>query len=465
MASSSAAVVQDARSNDDYTITTTVRLVQPYDIRAMNDEFQSAKLIGEKGGVGTFEITYRPLHIQQVTADPNWRKSDRKMAEYLLPRTCANWDADLKTQILSDLRKDGIDPEKLDDKTLVERVSNWALQRSRFNDQFGLWMIEFNHGSPTIPASLKKSFAENEPKGASLQQIYAQEVFGKGMYAAKTHGACTSTSTYMTTILRAIGIPTRIILTVPACDPNDKSQVKALTMAVRHHKTVQAIRLAATSNGFVNHVFNEVWVGGKWVRLNYNRLGQPIVDANYGGLITHVYTALDISDVPFAKTWGARYALEVGPKLSSVNPYQLVSAKDAIKPGVQFDNPEVPTLASATVTAVLKRGDPRLPKWAKFPDDADAFFQIKEWIKDQNYMQLRDFESGACSAFTLSSHGHPDVLAKLEGLKTSDERGGFQAFAVKLEGKLVAGVSYSIKPQNGGHSHTWRILPSVVWPG
>ena len=449
--------------DDGYTIKTTLRLAQPYDVKAMNDEFQSARLLSEANGVGTFEIIYRPFHVQTVGSNPNWRKDDAKMVEYLRPRPCANWDEGLRAQILKDLKSAGIDPSKLDDKTLVEQVSNWAMNRSKFNDQFGLWMVEFDNGKPTIPANLKSEFDGQEPKGLPLQTVFNQELYGKGLYETRTHGACTSSSTYLATILRAVGIPTRIILTVPACDPNDSSQVKTLVAAIRHHKTAEAIRSAGKAQGFVNHVFNEVWVGGKWVRLNYNRLGQPIVDAYYGGLLTHVYTAKDVSEVPFAKTWGARYALQTGPKLSSVNPYQLVAAKDELKPGTPFDNPEVKHLKSATIIAIVKANDPDIPNGVSLPPDADAFLRIKEWIHGQNYMQLRDFVDDAAWTFPLEAPGHPSVDGTLTGLNVSDEHGGFQGFAVKLRAKLDPGTEYKLIPHTANKPHTWIVPPTLTW--
>ena len=94
---------------------------------------------------GTFDIIYRPFHVQ----------------------------------VVKDLKSAGIDPSKLDDKTLVEQVSNWAMNRSKFNDQFGLWMVEFDNGKPTIPADLKSEFDGQEPKGLPLQTIFNQKLYGK----------------------------------------------------------------------------------------------------------------------------------------------------------------------------------------------------------------------------------------------------------------------------------------------
>lgn len=455
---------QSSEPQDGYTITTHLRLVQPYRLQDMNDEFQSAKLIGEKDGVGEFEITYRPFHVQHVGADPNWRQDDAAMVDYLKPMPAANWDEALRSRILSDLKSDGIDADKLDDKTLVEKVSRWALQRSSFNNQFGLWMVSFSGGKPAVPDHLKDGFATYEPKGVTFEDLMNREGLGKGMYLNRTHGACTSSAIYLTTILRAVGIPTRTILTVPACDPNDHAQVRLLTNAIRHHRTADAVRQGVGSGGFTNHVYNEVYVGKKWVRLNYDRLGQPIVDKFSCGLMTHIYTARDVSEIPFSTTWGPRYCYGEGPKLSSNNPYQLVSARDDLKPGTPFDNPPgEPRLTTVTIVKVAKRGDPSIPNGGPLPGDISAFLCIKEWISGQNYMQLRDFEADACSTFVLSAPGHPDITATLEGSNVSDERGGFQGFAVTLSAKPAPGVAYTIRPQNAGHANVWVVGPGVVW--
>ncbi|HTQ10013.1 MAG TPA: transglutaminase domain-containing protein [Fimbriimonadaceae bacterium] len=449
---------------DGYTIVTTVKIAQPYRLADMNDEFQSARLQSESDGVGTFEITYRPFHRQNISADPNWRKDDAEMGEYLRPHPAADWTPALRKQILSDLAAAGIDPAKLDDKTLVENASAWAMRRSKFNEQFGLWMVNFAGGEPEVEPAMRQAFKENEPGGLTDQEIFDREVLGAGMYRNKTHGSCTSSSTYLATILRAVGIPTRIILTVPACDPNDPNQIKMLASAIRRGQTRMTVRMGMVSSGFVNHVFNEVWVGGKWVRLNYDRLGQPILDKDYLGLMTHVYTTLDVSEVPFPSTWGTRFALHQGPKLSSDNPYELLGARDHLEAGLALDDPPVPNLTTGTIIAVVKGGDPH-PSWIQFPPGNDCLLQIKEWIPDQSFLQLRDFIEGASDRIVLHADGHPDVAAIVTGYNVDDGSGRFQAFGVHLERPLVKGVDYELQPQNTGHARVWAVAKGVVWKG
>jgi len=451
-------------SNDGYTIKAVVRLAPPYDVAAMNDDFQSAKLIEEKDGAGTFEVVLRPLHRQQIVPNPTWQKDDAGMVEYLKPRPAANWDEDMRTRLLAQLKEAGIDPAKLDDKACVEKVALWAMQRAKSNDQFGLWMVRFEDGKPAIPENLKAAFADNEPKGKPISEALNCELFGKGMFDNKTHGSCTSTATYMATILRAIGIPTRIILTVPLADENEPKQLDLLVNAVRHHRTKKAILrgMPPTDDQFTNHVYNEVWVGKRWVRLNGNRLGQPIVDPTFLGLMLHVYTTNDSSDVPYAETWGARYATRSGPKLSSINPYQLLSVEDNVANPANFENPPVSELKTQTIISVITKDQP-LPPGLYFPERADAVLVVKEWLFDDDYHQMRDFLRRVNQSIVLRAKGHPDVIAKFIGSTSSSGDGKTQGYAFKAQEKLIPGVAYDLVVDSTGFEHKWVVGPSVKW--
>ena len=240
-----------------------------------------------------------------------------------------------------------------------------------------------------------------------------------------------------------------------------------IVKAVRHHRTSRTIRngLPWSGGAFTNHVFNEVWVGHKWVRLNYDRLGQGIVDPNYEGLMTHVYTANDVSEIPFSTTWGSRFGLNEGPKLSSVNPYQLLSASDHLRPGASFENPPVPALTSVTIVGVLKKGDPAIPAWVKISPETTALIVTREWLKDDYYHQLRDFRHDADLHFLLVASGHQGVPAHVTNEMFSSGDGTFQAFGISPDKPLERGVDYRLVPRNLNRPHRWLVATGVVWRG
>ena len=104
------------------------------------------------------------------------------------------------------------------------------------------------------------------------------------MFANRTHGSCTSSAVFLTTALRALGIPTRMVLGIPMVDGNDPAQLAMVRDGIHHHRVRRdAAAGALGARGYANHTFNEVFVGGRWVRLNYKTLGQNILDGEPDG--------------------------------------------------------------------------------------------------------------------------------------------------------------------------------------
>ena len=267
------------------------------------------------------------------------------------------------------------------------------------------------------------------------------------MFYHKVHGSCTSTSVYLTTIFRALGIPTRIMFFVPPFDANDEAQARMFYNNVHHNRVRETVRAAldGLSGVFANHVFNEVYVGHRWVRLNYSTLGQPVLDGRYFGLLTHIYTCADLSQVPLAQTWGMRYfKYPAGqPILSSKNPYQLISVEDHFGAAARLDNPPVPLaeLQMVTIIGLYRPDSPQLPKWAadrlsQNNYGVDFLIACKEWIAG-SYMQMRGFRKHAGHEFLLVAPQHPNVRVRLASLNQSSGDGSYQAYGADLPGGQV----------------------------
>src|SRR5205085_12334741 len=126
---------------------------------------------------------------------------------------------------------------------------------------------------------------KGDPK-SSVREQFEHELFGKEMFARKAYGTCTSTAVYQTTVLRALGIPTRMILCIPLADGSDPAQVAMAEKGLTHHRVRRDAfyGVLAGGNGFTSHTFCEVFVGGRWRRLNYGTLGQNILDPRNLGL-------------------------------------------------------------------------------------------------------------------------------------------------------------------------------------
>lgn len=459
-------------ADETYTITSTLELVAPFRVADMRDDFQDVRVIKEAKDSATVEITYYPLHQPPVGENPNWKKDYAGMTDYLRPTPAENWDETMRRDLLAELRAAGIDPDKLTDKQLVEQVSRWAMRRSTYNKAFAIWAVHYPDGRPEVYPALRAAFEREKPdKAWSDQEAFDHEALGRGMFYNKMRGSCTSSSIYLTTIFRALGIPTRTVFCIPPFDPRDKAQAGMFYAGVHHHRVRETVRSALEGmNAFANHLFNEVYVGNRWVRLNYSTLGQPILDAKYFGLLTHIFTAADMSQVPLSQTWGVRYFRVANdqPPLSSTNPYRLLAVQDRFGSQAKIENPEVPVVELRTVTIIgaLRPGSAQMPArmardWKPEARQAELFLAIREWMSGADYRQLRSFEQRASSDFLLRAEGHPVLRAKLTGMKMSIGDGSFQGFELRVvpedKPQIAAGAGYALEPVNRSETYRWAI--------
>jgi hypothetical protein len=328
-----------------YSVRAIVRVMPPYNLKALNDDYQDARVRKETRQFVELEAVLYPINTnaEAIKGNPNWKKDYAGMKEYLAPGVTTNWDDDMRKELLRELATDGIEPDKLTDREVVEQVSRWLFNRSRFRNMFCTFYVGFPDGKPEILPGLEKRFQQDkgDPKW-TVQEQFDHELLGKQMFARKTYGTCTSTAVYQTTVLRALGIPTRMILCIPLADASDLAQVEMAARGLTHHQVRRDACLGALSGGssFTSHTFCEVFVGGRWRRLNYTKLGQNILERNYLGLMVHVHTFNDLSEANLAATWGMRYAIRQRDEVFPYsNPYRLMEVSDHFGNHARVPNP------------------------------------------------------------------------------------------------------------------------------
>jgi hypothetical protein len=463
------------RKEFTYTITSVMQFAKPFDVADMTDDYQDARLIAQDADSATVEITYYPLNTNRagIGENPNWKRDYAHMTKYLAPAATENWDEKMRAELLAELRQDGINPDSLTDLQVVTQVSRWLKRRSRFTTAFAIWLVHYPKGTPEVFPPLRQAFdKEKATPGTTDQSMFDQEVLGRSMFYSRVHGSCTSYSIYLATVLRALGIPSRIVFFVPPVDPNDRQQTEMLLSAIHHNGVRTAIRHGLPRGGFANHLFNEAFVGNRWVRVNYDVVGQNTLDDSYLGLLTHILTTDSISHVPIAETWGRRYAMypAVGPKLSSQNPYRLLRTSDHFGAHAKIANPEVKDeelravtvreaywkdALPAAIQAVMKNGDPTNP---------DFYIGIQEYIPHYEN-QMRDFEARAGHRFVLASPGHPDLHAALSGMTLSNGA-QYQMWGVRIDAEsrkdIAAGAAYAIRAINTSETYTWGFKGGLV---
>ncbi|MHC4555860.1 MAG: transglutaminase domain-containing protein [Planctomycetota bacterium] len=376
-----------------YSVRSILRFMPPFDKNALNDDFQDAVLLNKRDDYIELEVIHYPLATayESIEENPNWQQDYAGMTEYLRPGVTTNWDGKMKRDLLAELKADGIVVDELTDKQVVKQVSSWLMKKSRYLDKvFTTFYIHYPNCQPKVYPGLEDAFErefnrDKDNYAWTIGRHFEHELLGKGMFYNKTHGSCTSFAVYLTTVLRALGIPTRMVILAPAVDASNREQLILVKDRITHNK-VREIMLAGlrrSSKGFTNHTFNEVYIGSRWCRLNYNKLGQPILDQYLFGLQTHLHTFNDLSEVKLASTWGWRYAKgERSAVFKHSNPYSAVAITDFFGCHSNIPNPPFTTqdIPSSPLPNIFIMSSPRTDE-----SDFSIWEEVLPIVKDTTY--------------------------------------------------------------------------------
>ena len=469
----------NARRAFTYSIRTIIRVMPPYNLEAMNDDYQDVRVRKETKDFVELEVISYPLNTnaEAMVENRDWRRDYAAMKEYLKPGVTTNWDAAMQKDLLADLARSGINPDKLSDQQVVAQVSRWLLDRCQYRSMaFGTMYADFPGNKPVIFPGLEKAFErETGDPTWTVQEEFDHELFGKGMFYHRCRGSCTSSSVLMATVLRALGIPTRIIEMIPIVDQNDPEQVAMVKTNLRHDRVRTTIvnGLLRLGRGFANHTYNEVFVGNRWRRLNYAKLGQNILDEQYFGLMIHVHTFNDLSEARFAPTWGRRYALGVHDEVFQYgNPYRALEisdlfGRDSRVPTSPLEEHKTLTITKAywlesKDTAEMIRQGARRPK----EGEGHVYIHADEWLPGQGKDQYLTFLNQVDRSLVFRAEGHPDVKGQVQPSFWVDDRSGLREILLIVPrdqyAKMARGVTYTIHPVHAVGGYEWKVKDGVT---
>jgi hypothetical protein len=464
------------RREFNYSVRAVIRVMPPYNLKAMNDDYQDVRILSKTKKYVEIEVVAYPLNSNAgaITANPNWKKDYASMKEYLAPGVTTNWDEAMRKDVLEHLARDGIDPDKLTDKEVVEKVSQWYYARSKYCNMFCTNYVHFPDGKPAIFPGLEEAFQrEKGDPSWSVSEQFAHELLGKEMYFNRSYGTCTSSAVAQATVLRALGIPTRMIICIPVVDASDPEQVAMAEKGLTHHGVRSTVRTAALmiGNGYTSHTYLEVFVGNRWRRLNYTKLGQNILDQNYLGLMIHVHTFNDLSEANLTATWGIRYGHQ---KRDSVfqhsNPYRTIAIDDHFGQFARVSNPEATKEhKQITITKIYWPDAKDAPsqiqdaKGASIPSGATRLWlHGDEWFDDAgDYLQYKLFLGRVDGNFVLRSKGHEALKCHLSGLYVTlaSQKVREMELVISSEeyAKMTKGTAYTLEPVNSKPNYKWKV--------
>ena len=147
-----------------YSVRAVIRVMRPYNLKALNDDYQDVRLLAENQEYAELEVIVYPLNsnAETIKGNPNWKKNYAAMKAYLAPGITTDWNQPMRKALLGELARDGINPKTLTDKEVVEQVSRWLFQRSKYRKMFDTFYVGFPDGRPAVLPGLEKAFRARE---------------------------------------------------------------------------------------------------------------------------------------------------------------------------------------------------------------------------------------------------------------------------------------------------------------
>ena len=468
------------RREFSYSVRTLVHVLPPVTRDVLNDDYQDARILLECPEYVELEVVHYPLNrvAEELAADPDWRNATAAMSEYLAPGPTANWDAAMRRELVARLKRDGIDVDTLDDKALVEQAAAWLVAHARSEDGFTTYCSTFESGSARVLAGLEQTVERECAKtGRSLEEQWQRELFAAGMFANGVRGTCTSSAIYMNGCLRALGIPTRIVLCTPLVDASDEHELDLLRRGIKHPGVRRIILngVEPLGNSWASHTFNEVFVAGRWRRLNYQKLGQNILDENLFGLLTHVATFNDWADGELAKTWGTRQKLSdtSADIFGGSNPYSAIAVSDQLGVHAPVDlgaDLIVEEFTKLTISHLYWYDSPERKRDVTMRlDDPDTaghlLMHVDEFRPNESSTQYKHFYGQVSKQFVLRAEGRPDVPARAARGYWVNSKEDTREFYLRIEpseiGAMDAGVPYTLIALNQDGPYEWVVADGL----
>ncbi|MGH7347532.1 MAG: hypothetical protein ACREK4_21680, partial [Candidatus Rokuibacteriota bacterium] len=173
-----------------YSIRILMEILRPLDVQAMNTDDQDARLVEDRGDSVVVEVISYPFSTahRAIGQSDAWRRAGRPMTRYLAPTRTANWDLQMRAELLSAVRGAGIEPDRLTDRELVTRLSAWIFRAFEPRAPFSGYFVEFAD-SIRLRAELKSRLLFDNPRIdlANLQADLELGVLGKQMFAARAY--------------------------------------------------------------------------------------------------------------------------------------------------------------------------------------------------------------------------------------------------------------------------------------
>ncbi len=395
-----------------YTVRSIVEVLRPVTPETLHDDFQDARVLREAQDRVQLEVVHYPYSTANDALGRLGRGATSDSARWLEPGPTSDASPALGEAIRAALAADGIDCADLEDPAAVARIATWLCRHASYRDGFTVFTTAFDaEGSPFVPEELQAHM-----KGDPLE-CWPREISARSMFERGERGSCTSSAIYLTGCLRALGIPTRTILTIPLFDAGDDREWAMVRERITAPGVQRALLtgMSGLERHWASHTMNEVLLGGHWWRLDYGELGVGSLRPDRFGLSTRVGTFHDWADARAWETIGRRQTLHLRDAvLDGANPYSALVVDEEFGVHSTLVLPEPKPLVGR-IEALTWSDDPALPPdvFAGLgPRGRFGLVASVRGVDDQG--ELRALLAIAPRRVWLEAEGHPSLGVALD---------------------------------------------------
>ena len=299
--------ISDADWNERREYTYSIRAVldikPPWNLDAMNDLFQDARLM--KGGESNYQkievIVYPYASPVLLPAPYPYQITSEMSKKYVEPTYDLNYSPDMQLEI----------------QQIVSTATNTLDVLFQFLHEIGQMKLTLPLYAPFIYTYKQQgelvvdwSFFESMNRvvtEAEVEEALAVNYFGDSMFKRKRYGACISRARLLASMLRAAGIPARVTMGVPLIYYyKGTGEWERLVKSLSNEEVAGSFSYEKPSGSnqvtIVGHSQVEAYLNNHWIRLGY-QLNEGPIFAGTDQVYIKIIDAADFTEVDFTKTW------------------------------------------------------------------------------------------------------------------------------------------------------------------
>ena len=269
----------------------------------MNDLFQDARLMEQTtSNYQTVEVIVYPYSSPVLLPTPYpYQLSSESFKAYVEPTSDLNYSPEMQIAIKDILSNETHTLDVI--SRLQHEIGHMELTLPLY---VPFLYTHTNDGEMIVDKAFFQTM-DRKVTETEIQEALAANYFGDSMFKRKQHGTCVSRARILATMLRAAGIPARVLMAVPMLYyykgsgewerlvKNLGNEAVAGTFAYETPSVPSEVKI-------VGHSQVEVYLNKHWIRLGY-QLNEGPLFAGTDLLFIKIIDAADFSAVDFTKTW------------------------------------------------------------------------------------------------------------------------------------------------------------------